>query len=65
MDSDKTEAAVELQNLDIAEIQKDKEQEQQKQLNHSDWIPDFDVIEIASDAIDAVGDFIGDIDLSF
>ena len=65
MDSEKTEAAVELQNVDIAEIQKDKEQEQQKQSNHSDWIPDFDVIEIASDAIDAVGDFIGDIDLSF
>lgn len=52
----------ELQNTEVQYIE--QLEQEQKQPNSSDWTSGIDVVEIAKEAIDVVGDLISGIDLS-
>lgn len=52
----------ELQNNEVQDIE--QLEQEQKPSHSSDWTSGIDIVEIAKDTIDVVGDLIGGIDLS-
>lgn len=53
-----------IQNVQQAEQLRQQEQQQQ-QASSADWTAGIDVVSLASDVIETVGDALSDIDLSF